>query len=336
MRNVLIPLALVLGAVGGYLLKSGSNPETDRVGVDESRLAGIERDLETLRAERDELKTALARARGERDSLSAELLAATRADKTAEPVAPDPEPEATDEASVLAKERAERKARISAALKKLRENPMSGLMGGADQQKLAEDIRALGEEGLAEVLALLASDDPADRSAAAMVLMGLDDPATVGPLSQAIMDESDPQTAAMLSQALIRMNSEGAVPALRDAVANSPHEGVKVNSLWGLCRHGDANGVAQALAYYQDDEKVGELRDALGRGALILDTPAAMPLIDAVRKKDAKIPQVMNMVVAYYARIPGQAATDRLAAMANDQDLAESVRQAARTALDKR
>ena len=82
-----------------------------------------------------------------------------------------------------------------------------------------------------------AAKDLADRIAAAQLLLQLGDPSAIDPLGKAVVNDPDAEAAAWASQALIRLDGDGAREALQNALENSPHEAVKVNSLWGLCRH---------------------------------------------------------------------------------------------------
>ena len=188
-------------------------------------------------------------------------------------------------------------ANFDEALAALRENPNMLLVDAQAARDFMKMLEALGDEGTAKVLALLESEESADRIAAAQLLLQLGDPAAIKPLGEAVINDPDAEAAAWASQALIRLDGDGAKEALQNALANSPHEAVKVNSLWGLCRHEDPEGSARTLAYYEDAGNNADMRRALGLGALALNSASVMPVVDAVSSRESDSTGIMQRVI---------------------------------------
>jgi HEAT repeat protein len=334
-------MAALIGLIAGYFL-FGGQAEPDRMddasaalirGL-EADLAQHERDISGLRRQLDEqgrarelAQSETARALGELEDARRELAAARAATKPAEG------PPRTEE---IKREREALIKTIDEGLAEFLANPSAFSINPTRMRELLDELDALGSEGTEKVLSLLNSETAADRIAAAQLLLQMNDPAAIGPLGKAVIDDSDEAAATWASQALIRLDGEGAVNALSKALQESPHEGVRVNALWGLCRHGDDAGIDRSLAFYRDEAQSQAMRDALGQGILALDTPKAMPIADEIARRRADNNHVMSEVVGYYGRIPGPEATQRLLSISQNSDLAAFVRKKAYKLLEGR
>lgn len=329
--------AALTGIIFGYFVLSPQNNDSDALSADaKSMIRGLEDDLARSERESAALGRRLDEAERARREAETQARLAREARTAAEAaLAQSPTPDAEAPAEGDAAEAATT-LNVDEALASFRENPTKVLLDPQKTRELLNALEAAGSEGTQKLLALLSSEESADRIAAAQLLMQLGDPAAIGPLGEAVVNDEDAEAAAWASQALIRLDGDEAVPTLRNALANSPHEAVRVNSLWGLCRHGDAGGYAQTLAFYNDKEMNEGMQRALGHGILQLDSPDAMAVADAVRDREADHPQMMKAVIQYYGRVPGPETTRRLVSLSQDANLSSDLRQLAQSLLQNR
>ena len=154
----------------------------------------------------------------------------------------------------------------------LRSSSFSALISLATLSDLTTDLNNLGDDGTELVRQWLDSPDKRDRLTATQVCLMIDRP-DLGDRLFALTEEDDDFVAAFASQALMRSNAPGIVSMLERLTDNERHAAVRVNGLWGLCRLGDAGGIAKTKAYLADDGESISLRLALGRSILLLRHP---------------------------------------------------------------
>jgi hypothetical protein len=217
----------------------------------------------------------------------------------------------------------------------LSREPLGGMLAPGAYTDLLTDLKGLGQAGVDAMIKLLKSTDPRERFLAAKLLEDLNAPAAVDALKQAALAGGDERAVNMASHALALMDDAAAVPALRAVADDSKSSwGAQVNALWGLCKHGDQKAIDQALAWVKDAARDPQARASLGANLMLLPDPELMPIIDQTFKDFGSNAQVASMAVSYYKSVGTAEARDRLETMASDQKLGESVRKAARQALD--
>lgn len=188
------------------------------------------------------------------------------------------------------------------------------------------DLKGLGAAGVQAMVDLLKSKDDKDRFLAARILEDLDSPAAIPALRDVALGDSDALAAKMASHALALMESPGTTDALRDIVKKKPSWEAEVNALWGLCKQGDPDAIAQAMVFLKDKEGRSEdQRAALGINLLLLKGEDLLPLVDEVVSQWKALPQTVAFAAEYYKGL-GEAGRSRLEALANDPALTEDQR----------
>jgi HEAT repeat protein len=225
-------------------------------------------------------------------------------------------------------------ATLLAKLEQFRKNGLAAFLAPGATADIISDLKSMGAEGVEMMLELLGSESKEDRFLAAKLLEDLADPSSIPHLKKAALEDGDTMVANMASHAIALMNNPGGATALHEIVANSPHLGAKINSMFGLCAIGDEKGVEMTRKYMEDDDNPESLKQALGRGILILNTPKVMVIVNLISKEVRAVPEVMQMVVSYYARIGTAEARTQLQNLLNDPNLPASVREQTLSALN--
>ena len=155
-------------------------------------------------------------------------------------------------------------------------------------------------------------------------------------LADAAVSEENEGAANAAARALMTSDGPGAVEAMRRTLANSPHETVKVNTMWGLCRHGDEAAVKDTLAYLGNEKNNLAYRKALAQSAFLIDKAEMRPVIEMVvtNSTGPEREGVMQMAIGWYGRNHTPENRRSLELAAQDTTLSEAVRQSAQEALE--
>ncbi len=203
---------------------------------------------------------------------------------------------------------------------------LAALASPGKLMELETDLKGLGAQGVQAMVDLLKSKDDKDRFLAAKILEDLDSPTAIPALREVALGDTDPLAARMASHALALMESPGTTDALRELVKKKPSWEAEVNAIWGLCRQGDPDGIAQAMTFLKDKEGRSEqMRAALGINLLLLRGEELLPLVDEVVTQWKTAPQTVAFAAEYYKNL-GAAGRSRLEALANDPALSEEQR----------
>src|SRR5262249_10655869 len=165
---------------------------------------------------------------------------------------------------------------------------------------LVTDLKGLGPAGVNAMIDLLKSKDPKERFLAAKVLEDLSSPAAIPALRDTALNDSDQMAANMASHALALMADPATTDALKDIIKSNKFWGETVNALWGLCKIGDPDGLAQALAYIKDPQVDAQARIALAANLTIIDDESVMPMIDEMVRQFGDHAQLDLLAVNYY------------------------------------
>jgi HEAT repeat protein len=246
---------------------------------------------------------------------------------------------AQDESNRLAAQLVEKKgvtvADIMKRIGELKKGQLAVLAAPGKTADLVVDLKGLGPAGVNAMVELLKSKDPKERFLAAKVLEDLSTPSAIPALREAALRDSDPMAANMASHALALMADPATTDALRDIAKANKSWAQVVNALWGLCKIGDPDGLAQALAYIKDPQIDAQERIALAANLSIIDDESVMPMIDEMVRQFGDKEQLDILAVNYYKELGTPAALHRLSAMADDTRFPQAARDAARAALKK-
>jgi HEAT repeat protein len=307
------------GSPGGRVLENGDAPKAEddhattlahlRSRLDENRMA-----LDLTSVERDDLRKQNADLEAEVKKLQA------RIEELKEKLAPHEQAHAKTIAEVLS------------AIDALKKNGLAAFRSPGATSQLVSDLRALGDQGLEAVMAMLESEDEDERFLAAKLLEELGNPAAANALRKVALEDSSELVQNMASHALALMDDPSVIPALRELATSASGEGARVNSLFGLCKHGDAEGIRLAMQFMEGDAS-DQMKAALGTGILILDNEHVMPLADDAVRRFRSSDQVLGMAVNYYKTVHTATARSRLQDMVADPGLSGSIHNAAQAAL---
>lgn len=272
-------------AIGVFLIAPGGEGDERRLDVDrgarstelESQLVAARKELSAADARAEELARAVADLRSQLHAAQArEQTALRESEALRAELAEAVDPEAEKKRLAAAEDLRES---AWAGLERYRKNPTQAGIDTAGFAELVDDLRQLDAEGKQWVRDLMKSEEESDRILAAMILMQLSDPGAVADLAEMAVSDESATAAAMATQALMRSDAPGALEALRKS-AESPHEGARVNSLWGLARLGDERGKKDMIAYVLDESKTDYMRRALAHGALAIHDADLMPVVE--------------------------------------------------------
>jgi hypothetical protein len=200
--------------------------------------------------------------------------------------------------------------------------------------QLTESIKQLGADGLYFLLEQLGTDDSRKRALASQLLGQLNAPEAIRSLGDTAVADKDPTVAAVASQALALMDSPDTVEELRRLAASPNGPATEINSIYGLCKYGDDEGVRLASAYLENPEKSLQEKSILVVNLARLPQPAILPVMDmAVRLFAASPGPVLQAAIQYYASLASKEGTARLELLARNPAFTEEVRAAAAAAL---
>jgi hypothetical protein len=246
---------------------------------------------------------------------------------------------AQDETNRLATQLVEKKGvtvgDVMKRIAELKKGQLAVLAAPGKTADLVADLKGLGPAGINAMIDLLKSKDPKESFLAAKLLEDLSSPTSISALREAALTHSDAMTANMASHALAMMGDPATTDALRDIVKANKSWMQEVNALWGLCKIGDPDGLAQALAYIKDPQVDAQARIALAANLTIIDDESVMPMIDEMVRQFGDKAQLDILAVNYYKELGTPAAQQRLAAIADDARLPQAARDAARAAMKK-
>ncbi len=234
--------------------------------------------------------------------------------------------------------KAKRMADIESRFKSLAAKGSEALISSNEIGKLVGDLLQEGQKGRDAVLALLTSEDEDEKMLGVMLMLqGMASVESIDPLKDMALGAGDETMQRMASQVLMRMEDKEAESALEKIVAETKNEGVKVNSLFGLAKQGNAKGVQQLLDYYNDPNS--KHRGVLSGSFLILRNPESQPLIDAVvakyknRDENERI-KINEAAIGYYGHVKTPRARTALQRMADDPSVSARIRQMAQDTLN--
>jgi HEAT repeat protein len=200
--------------------------------------------------------------------------------------------------------------------------------------QLTESIKQLGSDGLFFLLEQLGTEDSRQRALASQLLGQLNSPEAIKSLGDTAVTDKDTTVAAVASQALALMDSPETVEELRRLAASPNGPATEINSIYGLCKHADPEGVKLAMAYLQNPEKTLQEKSILVVNLAKLPQPAILPVIDLAVPLFASSPApVIQAVIQYYASLSSKDGQARLQVLAQNRALPEEVRGAAAAAL---
>ena len=331
-------LLLAIGLGGFYWISMGELDEAPLATEDEARIAALRADLLTAQ---QELADQVRRNRVlEETQASLEQRLKTLQSELADEATRVASLEEKLKASQLAAKAVDTKhnAKIEDVVslfdKLKKKGDIATFLSGSELADMVSMIKDLGEEGMKALTDMLGSEDPADRILAAQILMNFDDPSAIAPLEKMALGDDDEMAKRWASQALLRMNSDGIQGTLQNLVKNAEDPGVKVNSLFGLCRHGNEWGVERAVAFIQSDDQPDALKNALLGGLLSLRDEAIAPIIDTLVRIHPEENGAMQAAINYYKNLGTPLGTQRLQSMASNASLPQSIRTAAQAALN--
>jgi hypothetical protein len=224
---------------------------------------------------------------------------------------------------------------IAARLADLRKKGQMEIMLPGKTADLIADLKGLGAAGTQALVDMLKSTDPKDRFMAAKLLEELKDPASIAALREAALNDSDALAAKMAGHAIALMEDPSATEALREIYAKHGSWEAEVNSLWGLAKLGDPQGIEQSIAYMNDSKISAGARAALGANiAALIQTPEMMPIVDQTVHDFYTSDQVMGIAIDFYKAIGSAVARDRLQAIVNDTRVSQAMRDRASQALN--
>jgi len=216
---------------------------------------------------------------------------------------------------------------VAAMLDAMREKGMSSLLEPAKVAKLVGDIRALGDEGFDLVLGMMGSENPQERMLAAKLLGDLADERSIDALAKACADDDD-GVCTLASQALALMGDPRAKDQLRQIYDSSEGKaGVRINSLFGLCKIGEAQAITEAQAFFESSETPDAHKSAMANGILLLDSPHVVPVVRSVSGLDKSSADLGTAVVRYLEKVRNDShARTLLADIIADSSYPQSVR----------
>jgi hypothetical protein len=237
-------------------------------------------------------------------------------------------------ASQLVEKKGVTVANVLSRIGELKKTQLGALVAPGKTADLVADLKGLGGSGVKAMTDLLKSKDSRERFIAAIVLENLASPAAIPDLREAALKDPDGLTARMASHALALMDDPATTDALRE-IAQKKSWPEQVNALWGLCKIGDPDGIKQTAAFLADTTNEQTARMALGASLMLISSEDVLPLVDETIQLFPQVEQILSLAVTYYKDLGTPAATERLTAMAQNAQLPESIRAAAKAALHK-
>jgi len=242
--------------------------------------------------------------------------------------------ELRDELAQFQRKKAVTTAEVMASIETFRKNGLGSLLAPGAKAEIVNDLKVLGEEGLKIIRGLLNSESEEDRILAASLMDGLNDPSTIPDLKRLALEDDVATVAGLAARSLAFMRRPEAAGSLHEIVANSKHRNARINALFGLCSIADPKGIEMALAYMKDPEKPEGIKQALGGGILMLDTPGVLPIVNGISSEVRKHDDAMRAVIAYYRRIGTLEGRNEIQNILNDPQISSTVREMALSALN--
>ncbi len=228
--------------------------------------------------------------------------------------------------------KSERVSRILAALEKIKKEGLASMLDPAAIAQLSSDLREMGPQGLGPLLDLLATGDPNAKILAAKLLEDLGDPRAVPALTEAARSD-DIRVASMASHALAFLKSPEAQSTLLELSEGSKHEGVRLNSIYGLCVLGDTRGFERALAYVQDPGSKGEYIGALAPGIFAMTNPQSWGVGRVLADRFGAHEVLGPLAISYLRGLGTPDAMNLLQTWSTDSTRSQALRDAALAAL---
>ena len=338
-------IALVVGLAVGYGISAGLGGDAEStISQDiKAQLEATRGDLRTAHAERDDVRSRVGRMEEENQLLKRDLeRSRTAARGFEERLAKLGE----ERAELLSRVKAEAKdseiraKEVMAKLETMKEGGIQAMfLNKSAMNSIIADLKALGDAGVDGLMEFLKSDDVEARMVAAAVLTELGDPRAVGALEDSALNDSDQTVKHMAARALMMMDGPEALPVLHNLAKNAPDEGVRVNSMFGLCRRGDEAGILTARAYFNDEKSNDGMKKALAGSVvgLLHGNPKMEGLVDDIFTQAAehKAGGIMEAAVGYYKSVGTDSARRRLEGMVANPALDQKLRDAAKQALSE-
>ncbi|MCA9319924.1 MAG: serine/threonine protein kinase, partial [Planctomycetes bacterium] len=221
---------------------------------------------------------------------------------------------------------------------RLREASGQGALGNLIFSGAALDVahrlRNLGKEGDERMKAFLQSDNPAERKLGMDIIPFLSIDDWIEELATIAM--SDEKLAILASNILMRAQTPEVIPMLHHLVDESDSEGVRLNSLFGLCQLKDDRGIQAMLEQVKDPTK--PYWDGVVGGILALRGPEVRPIYDEIVPRlldKTHAPDALVMLLDYYRSLGEieRSKSTGIRILASDERIPDELRQQAEALL---
>jgi HEAT repeat protein len=202
-------------------------------------------------------------------------------------------------------------------------------------RRLADKAKAAGKEFLPHLVDVLSNGkNSGERFLAGMVLEIIGDREAVPALAQALAGDTDDLVRRMAAHAIAVMQAPEGKEHLRTAMGGDRDWGVRINSAYGLAKMGEADG----LQYLQDTYTSADSPDLYRLGALsgLADVadPSTAPVFRQILAEKKEMSYQISAIMAL-RKMKDQESLPDLQRIMGDPDAAESVRDAARDAIEE-
>jgi hypothetical protein len=201
-----------------------------------------------------------------------------------------------------------------------------------DMTELLMELKRNAHEGISLLSDTLKSGDGKDRALAARMLAQFEDPDSISALFEAAQTDAESTVRAVASQSLALMSTPDTLPALQQLAARSPGTASEVNAIYGLCKHGDPEGLTRAAGYLEDTSRPPRFRAMLAANLALINDERLMPIVDRAAALFTGLAPVMLSVVDFYQNLGTPAASARLSSIATNTAVPAQARQAAANA----
>ncbi|MEE9392717.1 MAG: hypothetical protein V3W41_09450 [Planctomycetota bacterium] len=340
MKLVIATVGILAGLATGFFVFADHN-SNDQLEVNSAeKIEALQQQLGEAESQLTQAKARAGRLESAKKMHQGDLLAANKKIalleknlKTATEISEQPVASVDDSSKTADLAQRLKEAKLVAA--KLSKTTFPSILAPKKFAELVDTIKALGDEGVDMALAMLDGENKEERLLAVQLLGMLDDARVPDALADAAIAPEDADLAAWASQSLMKLDGKGAINAMKNTIANSPHEGARVNSMWGLLRTGDKESFEQARAYLNDEKNTQAMRRALEGGLFLVNHSDVRPLIDDFlsRVSGPRKTAIMGEAIKWYGRNIDVVNRQRLNAASNDPNLSEALRQQARDVL---
>jgi hypothetical protein len=325
----LVILAIAAGGLSGAVSGSLTGPSSSDLAATRAAWERLEARIGQLEESLDRVNRELAAARAEIEQwkrrVEGEVVAASAREEGGAPLPAD-RPTIGREPSPPGGSR----EALAASFARLASGGFLAVQGPLGAEVL-EQLRALGEAGIAFLAEELASESDERRFAAAAIAERLADPALIEPLTAAALDDEAFIVRRMASHALALMGNESAGDALVEVLAAETRDaGVRLNAWYGLATLGRKEAI----------ERFGELLDSSGGEitadfvvdtALKVEDPRLYPALRAAYDHSAVTDGLRIAILRTLARDESGVWRDFIRAVATDEKTPAAVREVART-----